>query len=67
MYQPAGSQIGKGSLASADFSVLPISYPQPAYWPIASLHDQLVHLPTIRMMVTDARNSLLGIFHHLGL
>jgi serine/threonine kinase PknH len=39
----------------------------PAYWPIASLHSQLVHLPTIRTMVTDARQSLLGIVHHLGL
>ena len=35
MYQPASSPIGKGSLASADFSVLPFSYAQPAYWPIA--------------------------------
>jgi polysaccharide biosynthesis protein PslA len=38
MYQPAGSSIGKGLVTSADFSVLPISYSQRTYWPIAGWH-----------------------------
>jgi serine/threonine protein kinase len=57
-----------GVLALAIWAVLTAwSQPTPAYFPVASLHDQLVHLPTIRMMVTDARNSLLAIARHLGL
>jgi serine/threonine protein kinase len=41
--------------------------PSPAYWPINSLHDQLVHLPTIRSMLTDIRHNLLGVLHSIGL
>ncbi len=57
-----------GVLALAGWAVLTAwTRSTPAYFPIASLHDQLVHVPTIRMMVTDARNSLLAIAHHIGL
>ena len=34
MYQFAGSSIGKASLSSADLGILPISYAEPAPWPI---------------------------------
>jgi len=41
--------------------------PSPAYWPVNGLHHQLAHLPTIRSMLTDVRQNLLGLFHHIGL
>jgi len=41
--------------------------PSPAYWPVNGLHDQLAHLPTIRSMLTDVRQNLLGLIHHIGL
>jgi hypothetical protein len=39
----------------------------PAYWPVASLHAQLAHLPGIRSTLTDVRQSLLGFARHIGL
>jgi len=39
----------------------------PAYWPFTNLHSQLVHLPTIRTMLTDVRQSVLKIAHQIGL
>jgi hypothetical protein len=41
--------------------------PAPAYWPISSLHDQLLHLPTIRTMLTDVRQNLLRLARQIGL
>lgn len=39
----------------------------PAYWPVSSLHHQLLHFPTIRTMLTDVRQNLLRIAHQIGL
>ncbi|HEX9030449.1 MAG TPA: serine/threonine-protein kinase [Streptosporangiaceae bacterium] len=39
----------------------------PAYWPLASLHGQLVHLPTFRHILTDIRTNLLMIARQFGL
>ncbi len=39
----------------------------PAYWPVVGLHAQLQHLPTLRHLLTDVRNSLLNLFHRFGL
>jgi len=41
--------------------------PAPAYWPVSSLHDQLLHLPAIRTMLADVRQSLLRLAHQIGL
>ena len=41
--------------------------PAPAYWPVNGLHNQLQHLPTIRTLVTDVRQNLLRLVHHIGL
>ena len=41
--------------------------PAPAYWPVSNLHDQLLHLPTIRTMLNDVRQNLLSLAHHIGL
>ena len=35
MYQPAGSPIGDGLLTSAELGFLPISYAEPAHWPVS--------------------------------
>jgi hypothetical protein len=39
----------------------------PAYWPVSSLHYDLLHFPTIQRMLTDVRQSLLSLAHHVGL
>ncbi len=41
--------------------------PAPAFWPVNSLHDQLLHLPAIRNMLTDVRQNLLNLVHQIGL
>jgi len=41
--------------------------PAPAYWPVSSLHNQLLHFPAIRTMLTDVRQSLLRLAHQIGL
>jgi hypothetical protein len=41
--------------------------PAPAYWPVSSLHNQLQNFPTIGRMLTDVRQSLLSLAHHVGL
>jgi predicted Ser/Thr protein kinase len=41
--------------------------PSPAYWPVSSLHQQLIHLPGIRTMLTDVRQNLLNLAHQIGL
>ena len=41
--------------------------PAPAYWPVNGLHDQLLHLPTLRTLVTDVRQNLLRLVHQIGL
>ena len=41
--------------------------PAPAYWPVSSLHHQLLHLPTIRTMLTDVRQNLLRLARQIGL
>jgi len=41
--------------------------PAPAYWPVSSLHNQLLHFPAIRTMLTDAWQSLLRLAHQIGL
>jgi hypothetical protein len=38
-----------------------------AYWPVASVHTQLAHMPTVRTMLTDVRNSLLTVARRFGL
>jgi hypothetical protein len=41
--------------------------PAPAYWPVNSLHAQLLHFPTIRTMLTDVRQNLLSLARQVGL
>jgi hypothetical protein len=41
--------------------------PAPAYWPVNSLHNQLLHFPALRSMVTDVRQNLLRLAHQIGL
>jgi serine/threonine kinase PknH len=56
-----------GVLAAAAWAALSAWSAAPAYWPLAHLHAELLHLPTLRMMLSDARNSLLGFVHRIGL
>ncbi len=58
-----------GVIAVAAWAAVTAWYqsPAPAYWPISSLHDQLLHLPTIRTMLTDVRQNLLNLAHQIGL
>jgi lipopolysaccharide/colanic/teichoic acid biosynthesis glycosyltransferase len=44
MYQFAGSSIGKASLSSADLGILPISYAEPACWPICGWRGAIKRL-----------------------
>ncbi len=41
--------------------------PAPAFWPVSSLHNQLLHIPAIRTILTDVRQSLLSLAHQVGL
>lgn len=58
-----------GVIAVAAWAALTAWYqsPAPAYWPISSLHDQLLHLPTIHTVLTDVRHNLLRLAHLIGL
>ena len=58
-----------GVIAVAAWAAVTAWYqsPAPAYWPISSLHDQLLHLPTVRTMLTDVRQNLLRLAHQIGL
>jgi len=58
-----------GVLAVAVWAGLTAWYqsPAPAYWPINSVHTQLLHLPTIHAMLTDVRHNLLNLAHQIGL
>src|SRR6266704_968117 len=58
-----------GVLAVAVWAGLTAWYqsPAPAYWPINSVHTQLLHLPTIHTMLTDVRHNLLRLAHQIGL
>ena len=58
-----------GVIAVAAWAAVTAWYqsPAPAYWPISSLHDQLLHLPTIRTMLTDVRQNLLRLARQIGL
>jgi hypothetical protein len=39
----------------------------PTYWPVVGLHAQLEHLPTLRHIMNDIRQSLLRLAHRFGL
>ena len=41
--------------------------PAPAFWPVSNLHHQLVHLPTIRSVLNNVRQTLLSLVHQIGL
>ena len=41
--------------------------PAAAYWPVVGLHAQLEHLPTLRTILTDVRQSLLRLARPFGL
>ena len=58
-----------GVIAVAIWAAVTALYqsPAPAYWPVNGLHDQLLHLPTLRTLVTDVRHSLLRLAHQIGL
>ncbi len=58
-----------GVIAVAAWAAVTAWYqsPAPAYWPVSSLHDQLLHLPTVRTMLTDVRQNLLRLAHQIGL
>lgn len=43
------------------------TWPNPAFWPVTSVHAQIVHLPTVRSVLTDIRLSLLRLARHFGL
>ena len=58
-----------GVIAVAGWAAITAWYqsPAPAYWPVNSLHHQLLHLPTIRTMLTDVRQNLLRLARQIGL
>jgi hypothetical protein len=41
--------------------------PAAVYWPVAGLHAQLEHLPTLRRVLTDVRSSLVSLARTSGL
>jgi serine/threonine kinase PknH len=41
--------------------------PAPDFWPASNLHYQLVHLPTLRTLLTDVRQNVLSFAHQIGL
>jgi predicted Ser/Thr protein kinase len=41
--------------------------PAPAFWPASNLHQELVHLPAIRTVLTGLRQHLLRLVHQIGL
>ena len=58
-----------GVLALALWAVLDASAQArtAAFWPVTSLHAQIVHMPTVRMILTDVRQNLLRIARQIGL
>jgi serine/threonine protein kinase len=58
-----------GIVAVAIWATLTAWYqsPAPAFWPVSNLHHQLVHLPTVRSVLTDVRQNLLSLVHQIGL
>lgn len=58
-----------GIVAVAIWATLTAWYqsPAPAFWPVSNLHYQLVHLPTVRSVLTDVRQNLLSLVHQIGL
>jgi predicted Ser/Thr protein kinase len=56
-----------GVLAVAAWAGLTAVAQPAAYWPADSLHTQLMHLPTVHSMLTDARLNLLRLARQLGL
>jgi Protein kinase domain len=58
-----------GIVAVAIWATLTAWYqsPAPAFWPVSNLHHQLVQLPTIHSVLTDVRQNLLSLVHHIGL
>jgi hypothetical protein len=58
-----------GVTAVAVWAGLTAAYqsPAPAYWPVESLHQQLLHFPAIRGMLSDVRQSLLNLVQKVGL
>ena len=58
-----------GVIAVAVWAILTAWYqsPAPAYWPVSSLHNQLLHFPAVRTMLTDVRQSLLRLAQQVGL
>jgi predicted Ser/Thr protein kinase len=56
-----------GMAALAAWAITTAWYLPSDYWPIGNLHAQLIHLPTIRSVLTGIRLSLLRLAHHFGL
>ena len=56
-----------GMAALAAWAITTAWYLPSDYWPIGNPHAQLVHLPTIRSVLTGIRLSLLRLAHHFGL
>jgi len=56
-----------GVLALAATASLTAVAQPAAYWPAASLHAQLLHLPTVHSILFDVRLNLLRLAHRFGL
>jgi predicted Ser/Thr protein kinase len=56
-----------GMAALAAWAITTAWYLPSDYWPIGNPHAQLIHLPTIRSVLTGIRLSLLRLAHRFGL
>lgn len=56
-----------GMLAIATWAGLTAWSSSATYWPVNNLHVQLMHVPTLRTILTDVRQSLLRLAHRFGL
>ncbi|MHB1595414.1 MAG: serine/threonine-protein kinase [Streptosporangiaceae bacterium] len=56
-----------GMIALAAWAITTAWYLPSDYWPIGNAHAQLMHLPTVRSVLTGIRLSLLRLAHRFGL
>ena len=56
-----------GMAALAAWAITTAWYLPSDYWPIGNPHAQLIHLPTVRSVLTGIRLSLLRLAHRFGL
>jgi serine/threonine protein kinase len=56
-----------GVLAVSAWAGLTAWHQATAFWPVSNPHLELVHLPTLRGLLSDVRRSLVGVAHRIGL